>query len=176
MTEHDSEFQTYSQDPRAAATIAALRALPYEEPPRRIAFVSDKVFEPTWWQRLWAAPKWGFASAALLSGAILFHAATRPATIVQTATPPAVQQASGHQNAAPPAPNVDALVQAAVARATTDLEQRYQARTTQMVKAAEERLLIEHRQDMAAMDASNQMMLRKLNTYMRASNDLGAGQ
>ncbi|MBK7926423.1 MAG: hypothetical protein IPJ98_02725 [Bryobacterales bacterium] len=170
MTEHDSEFQTYSQDPRAAATIAALRALPYEEPPRRIAFVSDKVFEPTWWQRLWAAPKWGFASAALLSGAILFHAATRPATIVQTTTPPAVQQASA------PDPNVDALVQAAVARATADLEQRYQARTTQLVKAAEERLLIEHRQDMAAMDASNQMMLRKLNTYMRASNDLGAGQ
>lgn len=171
MTEHDSEFQTYSQDPRAAATIAALRALPYEEPPRRIAFVSDKVFEPTWWQRLWAAPKWGFASAALLSGSILFHAAMRPATIVQT-TPPAVQQTA----AAAPAPNVDALVQSAVARATADLEQRYQARTTQLVKAAEERLLIEHRQDMAAMDASNQMMLRKLNTYMRASNDLGAGQ
>ncbi|MBN8733293.1 MAG: hypothetical protein J0L64_22350 [Acidobacteria bacterium] len=171
MTEHDSEFQEYCQDPRAAATIAALRALPYEEPPRRIAFVSDKVFEPTWWQRLWAAPKWGFASAALLSGAIFFHAATRPATIVQTTTPPAVQQ-----TAAAPAPNVDALVQAAVARATADLEARYQARTTQLVKAAEERLLIEHRQDMAAMDASNQMMLRKLNTYMRASNDLGAGQ
>jgi len=170
MTEHDSEFQTYSQDPRAAATIAALRALPYEEPPRRIAFVSDKVFEPTWWQRLWAAPKWGFASAALLSGAILFHAATRPATIVQSSTPPAAVQQTA------PAPNVDALVQAAVARATADLEQRYQARTTQLVKAAEERLLIEHRQDMAAMDASNQMMLRKLNTYMRASNDLGAGQ
>ena len=175
MTEHDSDFQTYSQDPRAAATIAALRALPYEEPPRRIAFVSDKVFEPTWWQRLWAAPKWGFASAALLSGAILFHAATRPATIVQTTTPTAIQQtATGQQAAA--APNVDALVQAAVARATADLEQRYQARTTQLVKAAEERLLIEHRQDMVAMDANNQMLLRKLNTYMRASNDLGAGQ
>lgn len=173
MTEHESEFQKYLSDPRAAATVAALRALPYEEPPRRIAFVSDKVFEPTWWQRLWAAPKWGFASAALLSGAIVFHATTRPATIVQTATPPAIQQTAA---AAPPAPNVDALVQAAVARATADLEARYQKRTTELVKAAEERLLIEHRQDMAVMDANNQMLLKKLNTYMRASNDLGAGQ
>jgi len=171
MTEHESEFAAYLQDERAAATVAALRSLPYEEPPRRIAFVSDKVFEPTWWQRFWAVPKWGFASAAMLSGAILFHAATRPVPIVQTTAPAAsVQQASA------PAPNVDALVQAAVAKATADLELRYQAHTTKMVKAAEERVLIEHRQDKLAMDADTQMLLRKLNTYMRASNDLGAGQ
>jgi hypothetical protein len=107
----------------------------------------------------------------LLSGAILFHAVTRPAPIVQTTAP-----AAALQQASTPTPNVDALVQAAVAKATAELEQRYQARTTQIVKAAEERLLIEHRQDMAAMDANNQMMLRKLNTYMRASNELGAGQ
>lgn len=171
MTEHESEFAAYLQDERAAATVAALRSLPYEEPPRRIAFVSDKVFEPTWWQRFWAVPKWGFASAAMLSGAILFHAATRPVPVVQTIAPTAAVQ-----QAAAPAPNVDALVRAAVASAAADLEKRYQTQTAQMVKAAEERLLIEHRQDMAAMDASNQMLLRKLNTYMRASNDLGAGQ
>ena len=171
MTEHESEFAAYLQDERAAATVAALRSLPYEEPPRRIAFVSDKVFEQTWWQRLWATPKWGFASAALLSGAILFHAITRPVPVVQTAAPVTVQQTADARIA-----NVDALIQAAVTKATADLEQRYQARTAQIVKAAEERLLIEHRQDMVAMDANNQMMLRKLNTYMRASNDLGAGQ
>ncbi|MEP7362875.1 MAG: hypothetical protein ABI972_06435 [Acidobacteriota bacterium] len=171
MTEHESEFAAYLQDERAAAAVAALRSLPYEEPPRRIAFVSDKVFEPTRWQRFWAVPKWGFASAAMLSGAILFHAVTRPAPIVQTAPPAAVVQ-----QATAPAPNVDALVQAAVAKASADLEKRYQAQTVQMVKAAEERLLIEHRQDMVAMDANNQMMLRKLNTYMRASSDLGAGR
>jgi hypothetical protein len=171
MTEHESEFAAYLQDERAAATVAALRSLPYEEPPRRIAFVSDKVFEPAWWQRFWAAPKWGFASAAMLSGAILFHAVTRPIPVVQTAPPVTVQQTAAAGEA-----NIDVLVQAAVAKATADLEQRYQTHTAKMVKAAEERLLIEHRQDMVAMDASNQMMLRKLNTYMRASNDLGAGQ
>jgi hypothetical protein len=172
MTEHESEFAAYLKEERAAATVAALRSVPYEEPPRRIAFVSDKVFEPTWWQRLWAAPKWGFASAAMLSGAILFHAVSRPATIVQTNAPAAVQQVSAPANPA----QVDALVQAAVARASADLEKRYQTQTAQLVKAAEERLLIEHRQDMAAVEANSQMLVRKLNTYMRASNDLGAGQ
>ena len=171
MTEHESEFAAYLQNERTAATVAALRSLPDEDPPRRIAFVSDKVFEPTLWQRFWAAPKWGFASAAMLSGAILFHAVTRPTPIVQTAPPTTVQQTADARVA-----NVDALIQAAVAKATADLDQRYQTRTAEMVKAAEERLLIEHRQDMVAMDANNQMMLRKLNTYMRASNDLGAGR
>ena len=171
MTEHESEFAAYLQDERAAATVAALRSLPYEEPPRRIAFVSDKVFEPTWWQRLWAMPKWGFASAAMLSGAILFHAMTRPAPVVQTTAP-----AAAVQQAAAPAPNVEAMVQAAVARSSADLEKRYQAQTAQLVKAAEERLLIEYRQEMAAVAANNEMLLKKLGTYMRASNDLGAGQ
>lgn len=171
MTEHESEFAAYLQDERAAATVAALRSLPYEEPPRRIAFVSDKVFEPTWWQRFWAMPKWGFASAAMLSGAILFHAMTRPAPVVQTTAP-----AAAVQQAAAPAPNVEAMVQAAVARSSADLEKRYQAQTAQLVKAAEERLLIEYRQEMAAVAANNEMLLKKLGTYMRASNDLGAGQ
>ena len=35
-----------------ALTGAALMTVRDEEPPRRIAFVSDKVFQPTWWQRL----------------------------------------------------------------------------------------------------------------------------
>jgi len=57
----------------------ALQTLPDEEVPRRIAFVSDKVFEPRWWQTIWrSGPAMGFASAALLAGAILVHGFTRP--------------------------------------------------------------------------------------------------
>lgn len=67
-------------------TRSALLSVPEEEPPRRIAFVSDKVFEPNWWQRLWSSgPKLGFASAALLTMAILVHAFMPPpraATVV----------------------------------------------------------------------------------------------
>jgi anti-sigma factor RsiW len=55
---------------RLQLTYAALRSLPDEEVPRRIAFVSDKVFEPKWWRRI---PKL-IPAAALLSAAIIFHA------------------------------------------------------------------------------------------------------
>jgi anti-sigma factor RsiW len=55
-------------------TVTALKRLPKMEPPRRIAFVSDPVVEPSWWARLWASgPRLGFASAAMLSLAILGH-------------------------------------------------------------------------------------------------------
>jgi anti-sigma factor RsiW len=66
------------------ATRSALLALPDEEIPRRIGFVSDPVFEPSparrWWQAFWgSSAKLGFASAAMLSAALVFSAATRPA-------------------------------------------------------------------------------------------------
>ncbi len=68
-------------DPAARAELARLEAtqsmlgfVQDEELPRRIAFVSDKVFEPTWWQRFWASgAQLGFASAALLALAVLGH-------------------------------------------------------------------------------------------------------
>jgi hypothetical protein len=53
-------------------TLATLNRLPQVEPPRRISFVSDPVLAPSWWRRLWySGPQLGFASAALLSLAIL---------------------------------------------------------------------------------------------------------
>jgi hypothetical protein len=65
-----------------ALTRSALLSVPDEEPPRRIAFVSDKVFEPRWWQKLWTSgPQLGFASACVLATAIVVHgyaSATRP--------------------------------------------------------------------------------------------------
>ena len=71
------------------ATRSAVLCMREEEPPRRIAFVSDKVFEPRWWQRIFASgPRLGFASAAMLAVAIVFHALQTPAAIpAQTAAP-----------------------------------------------------------------------------------------
>lgn len=55
-------------------TLAAMARLPEQAPPRRIAFVSDPVLEQNWWQRFWASgPRLGFASAAMLAGAIMVH-------------------------------------------------------------------------------------------------------
>jgi len=55
-------------------TRSALLSVPEEEPPRRIAFVSNRLFEPRWWQRIWSsAPQLGFVSACLLAMAIVVH-------------------------------------------------------------------------------------------------------
>ena len=63
----------------ARLTLDALSTLREEEVPRRIAFVSDKVFEPRWWQRpfSWnAGPT--FAAACVIAAAILIHGYARP--------------------------------------------------------------------------------------------------
>ena len=61
-------------------TRSTLLCIGEEEPLRRIAFVSDKVFEPRWWQKLFVSgPQLGFASAAVLALAIVFHAVHTPA-------------------------------------------------------------------------------------------------
>ncbi|MBY0505126.1 MAG: zf-HC2 domain-containing protein [Bryobacteraceae bacterium] len=74
---------------RLERTEALLGYVQSEELPRRIAFVSDKVFEPTLWQRFWASgPQLGFVAASLLALAIVGHGwLTRPvaAPIIQTA-------------------------------------------------------------------------------------------
>ena len=50
---------------RLSVTRTALLALEDEEAPQRIAFVSDRVFEPRWWQTMWhSGPVMGFSSAA----------------------------------------------------------------------------------------------------------------
>lgn len=56
------------------ATLGSLAMLRDEDVPRRIAFVSDKVFEPSWWQRLNPV----FASAALIAAAIVAHGYMMP--------------------------------------------------------------------------------------------------
>jgi anti-sigma factor RsiW len=65
---------------RLRVTQTALAGLPEEQMPYRIAFVSDKIFEPGPWARFWnSAPRLGFVSAVILAAAILVHAFARPA-------------------------------------------------------------------------------------------------
>jgi hypothetical protein len=58
--------------------------------PRRIAFVSDKVFEPRWWQRAFSPT---FAAGVLVAAAILVHGAMRPSEIPQAQVDAAVTKA-----------------------------------------------------------------------------------
>ena len=56
-------------------TLDTLSTLREEEMSRRIAFVSDKVFEPRWWQRVFSPT---FAAGVLVAAAILIHGFIRP--------------------------------------------------------------------------------------------------
>ncbi len=56
--------------PALRVTLDAMATLREEEVPRRIAFVSDKVFEPRWWQ-MFLRPS--FAAGAVVAAAILVH-------------------------------------------------------------------------------------------------------
>lgn len=146
---------------RLRMTQDALLAVRDEEVPRRIAFVSDKVLAPNWWQRFWnSAPQLGFASAALLAVAILAHGAlTRPAApALDTA---AVQAEVDRQVAA----KLDTAVTKAVSAALSASEKK----TVDLLAAAEKRYEFDRRADQVAA-AANLEMLQKQMVNMYAVN------
>lgn len=146
---------------RLRMTQDALLAVRDEEVPRRIAFVSDKVLAPSWWQRFWnSAPQLGFASAALLAVAILAHGAlTRPAArALDTA---AVQAEVDRQVAA----KLDTAVTKAVSAALSASEKK----TVDLLAAAEKRYEFDRRADQVAA-AANLEMLQKQMVNMYAVN------
>jgi anti-sigma factor RsiW len=123
---------------RLGLTEAALKALGEEEIPQRIAFVSDPVFELSGWRRWWSAfwnsaPRLGFASAAMVSTAILVSAFTRPAPAPAPVTPASV--VAGAVGDRITGDEIDRRIQAAVAES----EARQGRKTEQMVKAMETR-------------------------------------
>jgi hypothetical protein len=82
-------------------TLDTLSTLREEEIPRRIAFVSDKLFEPRWWQRVLSP---NFAAACVIAAAILVHAYARPSgpdpAVVAAQIDAAVSRAVAQQAAA----------------------------------------------------------------------------
>jgi len=117
---------------RIRLTGLALAAIPEEEVPRRIGFVSDKVFEPSpvarWWQALWmSGARMASASVALLAVAILVHA-FRPQRIEVTHGGNPVVLAA----AADPA-TLQSAIDRAVAKAVSATEARYDVKLQQIV-------------------------------------------
>jgi anti-sigma factor RsiW len=138
---------------RLGATEAALFCLRDEEIPQRIAFVSDKVFEPSpvrrWLTDFWGSTaRLGFASAAVLSVAIAFSAWQRtpapapgPVAVVPTAATAQASTLTPEQ--------IDQRVQEAVTKAVAQVAARF---------AEENRTqLAEYRQ--TAEDARKQLIL-----------------
>jgi anti-sigma factor RsiW len=148
---------------RLQFTLKALESLRDEEMPRRIAFVSDPVFEPSLWQRFWnSGPRLAFAGAGLLACAITAHGfLMRPvaAPVVATAQ---ISQA-----------DVDAAVQRAVSAAVQAVDARTENRVRQEVSLAvskTEKRFTQEIQMMAASFQENDTLLRKQMNRMYVTN------
>lgn len=153
---------------RLRATQAALLSVRDEDPPRRIAFVSDRVFEPRWWQALWnSGPRLGFASASLLAAAILVHAFVRPALV---APAPAVNTAAIEARiSGAVARRMETAVQAAVARSETTETKK----TGELVEAARQDFEFQRQADRVAFQEVLTVMQKRYGGLLLASNEAG---
>lgn len=142
---------------RLSLTVTALRAAPEEEMPRRIAFVSDKVFEPRWWQ-VWlnSGPRMAFISSVLLAVAILTHGVTRPVPVAGLA--PAVDTA---------------VIEARVMQAVTESEARQAEKIQTAVAAADKRLDFERQVDRVQVEEAFNVMRKQMNRWYMASAEVG---
>jgi len=129
-------------------TLDAMATLREEELPRRIAFVSDKVFEPRWYEKLIQAfLRPSFAAAALIAAAILVHAFVRPASAPASAPSQAVAQVDTSAIEARVTAEVTARLQGemaaavnnAVTKAVAETEKRDDQRTAALLSASERR-------------------------------------
>jgi anti-sigma factor RsiW len=153
---------------RLRLTRTALDSLREEEPPRRIAFVSDTVFEPRWWQALWhSGPRLGFASAAVLALAILVHAFTRPSPSSAPAPDMAAIQARVNVE-------VDRRIEAAVRAAVAESEARQAKQTEELVAATRKRFELQRDADRAAIADTLTLLQKKYNVLQIASAEWGA--
>jgi anti-sigma factor RsiW len=151
---------------RLSLTHRALTSLRDEEVPRRIAFVSDKVFEPRWWQRVWrSGPAMGFASAAVLACAILAHGLVQPAPLAAPAA--TVDSAEVERRVAA---QLNDRVNAVVAKAVSDAEAKQQQKTAELLADVEKKFEFERKADQLAF-ASNLEVERKerARLYMASS-------
>jgi anti-sigma factor RsiW len=147
---------------RLRLTQTALSCLQDEEIPRRIGFVSDKIFEPSRWRRWWAAlhgpAGLGFASAAVMSVALIVSVATRPAPAPRVAeTGKTVSEDEIRQR-----------VDSAVERAAAAIEARYAQRTEQLVKDIQVRDLEDRRAMLAQADMQIDYLDRRLQAAKRS--------
>ena len=147
---------------RMRLTGLALAALPDEEIPRRIGFVSDKVFEPSviarWWQSLWmSGARMASASIALLAVAVLVHA-FRPQPVPDVA---AISRTTTVASAPMDTAAVQAMVDRAVAKSVSVTEAKYEVKLKQiMTENTRQKMTIERAaEQIDAMDRRERVMM-----------------
>ena len=124
-----------------SAPVDAMATLREEELPRRIAFVSDKVFEPRWYEKLFLRPS--FAAAAVIAAAILVHAFVRPVGVPVNTTAQvdtrAIEARVSAEVTARLQSEMATAVNAAVTKAVADTEKHDDQRTALLLSATEQR-------------------------------------
>jgi len=153
---------------RLKLTRTALLALEEEEVPRRISFVSDKVFEPRWYETIWrSGPAMGFASAVILAAAILAHAFTvqgfeRPAAAPVTTTVDTAQ--------------IEQRIEREVSARLDAAEAKQSAEFAKVLDATEKRFETRRQADLATVQQAAKYYEMKMSRWEVALNDARAGQ
>ena len=157
---------------RLKLTQTALLALEEEEVPQRIAFVSDKVFEPRWYQTVWrSGPAMGFASAVILAAAILVHGYARPAgaaPVTATLDTAQIEQRIERE--------VGARLDTVVQKAVSDAQAKQAAEFAKVLDASETRFETRRKADLATIQQAAEYYEKQMNRWLVASNDTRAGQ
>ena len=162
---------------RLKLTQTALLALEEEEVPRRISFVSDKVFEPRWYQIIWrSGPAMGFASAVVLAAAILVHGFVVQGFTRPSAAPPATGTLDTAQIEQRIERQVNARMDAVVARAVSDAQARQAGEFAKVLNATEKRFETQRQADMATVQQAAKYYEQKMSRWEVAFNDSRVGQ
>ena len=160
---------------RLQLTEVALRSLPEEEVPQRIAFVSDKVFEPSPWRRalqaFWgSAARLGFASAAMLSLALVVTAFHRPVP-APAGNAPVVQVDTARLEA-----QLTERVNQSVRKAVAESEARQAKQTAELIQAMEKRSEIDRQGLLMAVSQNIEVSRKERNVAYHALNDFSTRQ
>jgi hypothetical protein len=157
---------------RLSLTFTALRADPEEEIPRRIAFVSDKVFEPKWWQAwLNSGPRMAFVSSMMLALAIMAHGVIRPVEVAgpAPALDTAVIEARVNREVA-------RRLDPAVKQAVTESEARQAEKIQAVVASAEKRFEFERQADRVQVEEGFNVMRKQMTRWYMASAEVGGAR
>jgi len=156
---------------RLRGTETALLALPDEEIPQRIGFVSDPVFQASAFRRGWetfwgSAARLGFASAALLSLALVVFSLNRPAPQDKfSATARASVMRAVLET------EVSARLNDAVTKAVAQSEARQASQTRELLAASERRHALETQSMMVRVQEYLDVEKKRMNRLILASND-----
>lgn len=150
-------------------TLVAVRQLPQHPIPRRLAFVSDPVFELPWWKRMWRlpAPAWGFASALVLAVAILVHGQMAPPPAPAPA--PASAQAIARAVEAELERRLPAAVETAVRQQLAPAAAQLEVRLAEFEKRVE----AQRRADLRDVTAAFELLQKRINNVYLASANYG---